>query len=665
MTVTCEDHRGVAGRLAAVSAIYEEEKQKRRRLDGTELTQYVELSDLTCPALASLNNDPFVDHAALNAQAPRLLDGDEVKVLIMGAGFSSLITWVRLVQAGVFQPDDMCIVDQAGGFGGTWYWNRYPGLMCDFQSYMYLPFLEETGYMPKHRYSHGHEILEYANLVAEKWGAAGRAVFRTRIHSKVWDEESKRWIVSMVQDRGPGEEPLQIKVKSQFVVWAGGLFSHPKVPRVEGMEDFQGTMMHSCRWDYQLSGGTHGNPELTKLKGKRVGIVGTGATAVQLVPELAKWADELYVFQRTPAGIDMRGQAPTDEKWFREMSAEKGWGRDVSAQWQRYFNRYEDAKPVLHDGWNDIKGFLHFVGGYHEKSLTLEEVPGLVQDLMREDLPRLERLRAQIDTIVKDKKTADGLKPWYPSWCKRPLFHDEYLSTFNRPNVTLVDTAGKGISRMTGRGVVANDEEFELDFVVFSTGYRPVAANWFDPSLRTDCAIVGRDGLAISDKWATKGPSSMHSAFVHGFPNMMFIRPDQSAVSPNFLYGMDVSARHVAHVLCEAFRRVELAHYDGGDAGRTEAGAGGRGISKGRMTVEATERGEDEYVELLLSDALWGGPLGVCGPNYSNLEGSALTEEGAQKMMRSAAYMRGCVDYERMLEEWRAEGSLQGLDISW
>ncbi|KAK5988493.1 FAD-binding monooxygenase ausC [Cladobotryum mycophilum] len=606
--------------INAVAETYEHEKNKRLREDG--IAQYIELENADS-RLSSLAGDPWVDHDALNALEPNLKDGDDVKVLILGAGLGGIVSSVRLIEAG-FKPEDIRMVDVAGGFGGTWYWNRYPGLMCDNESLMYLPLLEETGYMPKHRFSYGNEIRDYANLITEKWGVAGQGVFRTTVHSLEWDEAPRRWLVRMTQDRGPKESPVEFTAKAQFLIMANGIFSHPKAPKIPGIEDFAGDMVHTSRWDYDLTGGSQAEPELSKLKGRKVAIIGTGATSVQLIPELAKWADHLYVFQRTPSSIDVRGQRPTDPEEFNQMASKKGWWKDYNVKWQKYFTGYPDAEKVTDDGWSDIKGYRHLVGGPHTP-YTMEEIPALVDRVLKQDLPRMDSLRDRVDAIVKDKKTADALKPWYPSWCKRPCFHDDYLDAFNLPNVTLVDTDGKGVERMTRNALIVDGEEYDVDFLVLGTGFRPLGGT-----------LETRPGDRASRSRAEGYCTS-------SFPNLFLIGAQQGGVTSNFLYTVDHVARHLSYVLSETVRRAE---------------------SPSTATVETTVEDEEAWAVEVSKGAGFMALHGVCGPSYMNAEGTKMAPEQRAKALRGIPYPQGLVAFEELLSRWREEGSMKGLVVS-
>ncbi|GKT89219.1 flavin-binding monooxygenase-like family protein [Colletotrichum tofieldiae] len=337
----------------ALNKKYTEEKEKRQRSDGN--AQYIEIeSDAQFSKLAE---DPWVDHEKLNAQPSNLKDGDEVKVIVLGAGYGGLLFAIRFIQAG-FRAEDIRLVDTAGGFGGTWYWNRYPGLMCDIESYTYMPLLEETGYVPKHRYSYGNELLAHANRMAETWGLTDKGVFRSQIKSYEWDEDAKRWLVVIEQGRGPNEAPVTMTVRSQFVVLANGVLNHPKVAK--NLEAFEGGMFHTARWNYDVTGGNPDdleNAQLTGLEGKRVGIIGTGATAIQLVPQLAKWAKELYVFQRTPSSVDERGQRPTDPEEWKKIANGRGWQKRRVENFNVFVAGGEAEDNLVADGWTGLKAY--------------------------------------------------------------------------------------------------------------------------------------------------------------------------------------------------------------------------------------------------------------------------------------------------------------------
>ncbi|KND90060.1 Pentalenolactone D synthase [Tolypocladium ophioglossoides CBS 100239] len=627
--------------LALLTKKYDEEKDKRTRADGN--AQYVELGLSQSGRLSKLAEDPWVDHEALNAQQPNLRDGDGVRFLILGAGYGGLQFGVHLVEAG-FRPEEIRIVDTAGGFGGTWYWNRYPGLMCDVESSIYMPLLEETGYMPKHRFSYGPELRQHAENVAKKWNLSDKAVFRTQLRSCEGDEAARRWKVALTQGRGPGEEAIDMTVAAQFVILANGILNHPKAPKIPGIEDFKGPMMHTGRWNYGVSGGSPEDLTLTGLTGKKVGIVGTGATAVQCVPELAKWADQVYVFQRTASAVDKRGQKETDPEEWRQMTSNKGWWRVRNENWNSIICGYPVKVNMVNDAWSAIATYKHLTGGVHEP-VGLQEVPELIGRALAMDAPRMERLRKRVDeTVTDDKEAADALKAWYPSWCKRPCFHDDYLETFNLPHVTLVDTNAKGIDKITPTGIVAGGKEYDLDVIILSTGYRAPTVDMSEPGKMSNATITGRGNLSLSSKWLADGPTTLHGILTHSFPNLILTGPAQVGVSPNWVFSQDSLARHVAHVVSEAVKRTE----------KPEA-----------VTIEATAESETSWSMQILMRSTWMAPIGVCGPSYMNNEGAMgrQPQEDLMKAMRGAGYPLGIIAFEEALDQWRREGSMQGIVV--
>ncbi|WQF84433.1 Putative FAD/NAD(P)-binding domain superfamily [Colletotrichum destructivum] len=620
---------------------YAEEKEKRQRPDGNK--QYVDME--ADARFSKLARDPWADHEKLNAQPANLRDGDKIKIVVLGAGYGGLLYAIRLVQAG-FRAEDIRLVDAAGGFGGTWYWNRYPGLMCDVESYIYMPLLEETGYVPRHRYSYGHELLAHANRLAETWNLADKGVFRSQIKSYEWDEDARRWSVVIEQGRGPNEAPVTMTVWSQFVVVANGVLNHPKVAK--NLEAFEGAMFHTARWDYGVTGGSPDdleNVQLTGLQGKRVGIIGTGATAIQLVPQLAKWAKELYVFQRTPSSVDERGQRPTDlEEWKKRIaSGGPGWQTRRTENFNVFITGGEADENLVADGWTTIKTYKALIGSPQDKPLGMADIPGHIGNLLALDVPRSERIRRRVDEIVRDKATAESLKPWYPSWCKRPTFHDDYLPAFNLPNVYLVDTNGKGVDRATRTSLVVGDADYPLDVVVLSTGYRPVGENLVEPSGRSNMTIRGRGGRLMSDKWFGEGPSTLHGVLTSGFPNLFLAGPLQTGASVNFAYVQDVLSQHCAYILAEAMKRA--------------------GKSTDKVVVESTVEAEETYAGLIMQYAAWFSAMSVCTPGYLNNEGHQAPPEEQMKMAKGAPFPLGMNAWARFLKEWRAEGSMKGVNV--
>lgn len=423
----------------ALKERYLQEREKRLREDST--AQYVSLTG----EFAHFDEDPSVarrhEREALN---------DEVDVVIIGGGFGGLLIAARLRQAGV---QDIRIIEKANDFGGTWYWNRYPGAMCDVESYVYLPLLEETSYIPKRKYSFGSEIFEHAQRIGRHFDLYDNACFQTGVTELRWRQENNRWLVST--DRGDA-------IAARFVAMALGPLDGPKLPGIPGIEDFKGHMFHTSRWDYAYTGGSESGG-LTELKDKRVGIIGTGATAVQCIPALGESARELLVFQRTPSAVDKRNNSETDAEWSRSL--EPGWQQRRMDNFIEILSGVNTDEDLVADGWTDLIGSVANevavdAGKALGRPLTKSE-RALVMETS--DHKKMEKVRARVTDVVKDAATASALQPWYKRFCKRPCFHDEYLLTFNRPNVTLVDTDGRGVERITESGVTVDGVHHEID----------------------------------------------------------------------------------------------------------------------------------------------------------------------------------------------------------
>ncbi|MCX7064251.1 MAG: NAD(P)/FAD-dependent oxidoreductase, partial [Proteobacteria bacterium] len=502
------------------------ERDKRVRPDGN--SQYVEVK----AEFSRYVEDPYVEPGFTRAPV-----FDDVEFAIIGGGFGGLLMGARLREAGF---ESIRVVETAGDFGGTWYWNRYPGAMCDVESYCYLPLLEELGYMPKHKYSFAPEILEHSRCIARQYRLYDNALMQTGVTELRWDEAAARWIIST--NRGD-------RFRAQYIAMANGPLSRPKLPGIPGINDFKGYTFHTSRWDYRYTGGdSYGN--LTNLKDKRVGIIGTGATAVQCIPHLGEWTKQLYVFQRTPSSIDVRNNAETDLNWA--ASLEPGWQYRRMENFNVLVSGGDQDEDLVKDGWTDI--FRNVTGTAAKEAarklgrrLTNEERADLLE---LADYKKMNQVRARVDAIVKDPATAALLKPWYRQFCKRPCFHDEYLQTYNRPNVTLVDTNGHGVEALTERGVVANGREYELDCLIFATGFE-VGTSF---TRRAGYDIVGRDGMTLSQHWS-EGLRTLHGLTTHGFPNCFFLGFTQTAITISVPQALNEQAKHVTHMVTETLAR--------------------------------------------------------------------------------------------------------------
>jgi len=440
---------------------------------------------------------------------------DECDIVVIGAGFAALLLWYKLREAGF---GDVRFCEKGGDVGGTWYWNRYPGIACDVEAYSYLPLLEEMGYFPTMKFASGFEILEYCQSMAQRFGFYDHCLFHTTVEQTTWNEATQRWTV--VTDRGD-------RMRARFVVLANGILTTPKLARIEGMETFKGKSFHTSRWDYTVD-----------LEGKRVGIIGTGATAVQVIPEIAKVVKHLTVFQRTPSTIDVRDQRATTPQEIETWSKEPGWAR-----------ARRDRLAMISSGRTALQGNDDFLSGkvadfkerkQYERALTPQE---MIAKQLDTNFRIMEQIRARVDAIVKDPKTAAALKPYYPYGCKRPTFHDEFLPTFNLPHVTLVDTAPLGVSRINERGVVHDGTEYPLDVLIYATGFQWMATSTFN-------MITGRGGRTLREKWQTEGVKTFLGMHSEGFPNLFIMSGPQGGGGQfNFTLGVEAHTDYVAWML--------------------------------------------------------------------------------------------------------------------
>jgi cation diffusion facilitator CzcD-associated flavoprotein CzcO len=588
----------------ALRAKYREERDKRLRPDGNE--QYVEVKG----DFSRYVDDPYVDPGFTREPLT-----DAVDVVIIGGGFGGLLAGARLREAGV---KDIRIIEKGGDFGGTWYWNRYPGAQCDIESYIYLPLLEETGYIPKEKYSYAPEILAHARRIGEHFDLYRDACFQTQIKALTWSEDECRWIVTTNRDD---------RMRTRFVVMSNGPLNRPKLPGIPGIDSFKGHTFHTSRWDYGYTGGdTNGN--LHKLGDKRVAVIGTGATAVQCVPFLAKYVKELYVFQRTPSSIDNRGNRPTDPEWVKTLKP--GWQKHRMENFNVLVTGGFQPEDLVNDGWTDI---IRNLGGLlmarnKDSEISMQEVMRLAEIA---DFKKMNQIRARVDEIVKDKRTAESLKPWYRQFCKRPTFNDEYLPAFNRPNVTLVDTMGRGVDRITEKGLVFDGIEYEVDCIIFATGFEVGTAY----TRRAGFEVFGRDGKGLSENWAN-GLKTLHGFCSAGFPNCFHMGVTQNALTANFPHMLEEQARHITELIRHA-------------------------KSQEARCIEPTAEAEAEWVATIKEKAMNNQDfLEACTPGYYNNEGKPQKGFG----LAGELYGGGPVEFHDLIRKWREAGEMKGLRFS-
>jgi cyclohexanone monooxygenase len=549
------------------------------------------------PYLARIERDPIRDHT---------------DVVVVGAGFGGLLAASRLRLAGVKR---IRLIDTAGDVGGTWYWNRYPGAMCDVESYVYMPLLEETGYIPSEKYAHAPEILRHSQNIARKYDLYTDALFHTAVESVTWNAKYNHWVVGT--DRGDS-------LRAQFVVMANGPLSRPKLPAIPGISTYRGHTFHTSRWDYAYTGGD-AESEMTGLNEKVVGIIGTGATAIQCVPPLARSAKHLYVFQRTPSSVAPRDNRPTDPYWARTLKP--GWQAERMKNFTHLLYGGTVSEDLVHDGWSEVLRDVVLDPSFRDLAPS-ERVK--VREAV--DIVRMDKIRDRVDSVVRNEAVAESLKPYYAYNCKRPAFHDEYLDTFNRPNVTLVDTQGHGIERMYENGVVANGKEFPLDCLVYATGFE-VGTPY---TRRAGYEVVGCHGQRLSEKWKD-GVSTLHGLMVSGFPNM-FVYPGiraQGTSTVNFAHTLRQYADHVAYIV-RTTRECKASTFDVSPAAEDEW------VEK----VIATRVNDDAFLE-------------SCTPGRNNNEGRI-----DLRPRQDSNFGPGPLKYFEILEEWRSAGTMPGLELA-
>ena len=593
--------------IPALRAKYYAERDKR--LNPKAGAQYV--NDGPGDLHEMYNHDP---HMAVSPRDPVVEDLD---VAILGAGFGGTMAGYHLTQQGVTNFRN---IDHAGDFGGVWYWNRYPGIQCDNESYCYLPLLEETGFVPSRRFAPGPEIMGYVRMIAEKFGFADRGLFHTLITTINWDEAIQRWRIGT--DRGDD-------IRARHVVMSCGVLNMPKLPGINGIAKFKGKMFHTSRWEYDYTGGSCDNPELEKLKDKRVAIVGTGATAIQAVPFLAKYAKHLYVVQRTPSCVDERPNPPTDAEWIKGL--QPGWQQERIANFQRFAQEapLPGEADLVCDFWTEINRNLQAWNAAEPMAeFTME---AFMERREVVDYQVMERFRRRVDATIKDPALAERMKAYYRFLCKRPLSSDTFYSCFNQPNVSLVDTSETlGLEQITETGFRQQGTDYEVDCIIFASGFEvssELEKRWgFE-------AITGRGGVSLYDKWRG-GPITLHGSATHGFPNMYFIGYIQGGLNGSVTEQFGRQGEHAAWIIGEAMRR-------------------------GATTAEVTEAGEQEYCQHY-KDVEFDTTAfqAECTPSYFSNEGQ---KDAPWQLFRS--YGPGWTPFMQLLGDWRADGKLAGMEL--
>ena len=609
---------------------YRLERDKRLRQDGNE--QYQEVSG----EFSYFVEDPYLDE-----EIEREPLEDEVEVLIVGGGFGGMLAAARLREAGI---DDFRIIEKGGDFGGTWYWNRYPGASCDIEAYIYFPLLEQTGFVSKQKYTNAAETLEYCHIICDKYKLYDNACLQTEVQATVWNEDEGRWLVTT--NRGD-------KIRARYVVHSNGPLNRPKLPAIKGINDYKGHTFHTSRWDYAYTGGdTSGN--LSNLEDKRVAVIGTGATAIQCVPHLGAAAETLFVFQRTPSSVDVRNNQATDPEWI--STQEPGWHNERRNNFETLLTGGRVKKDLVADGWTEAFRLLFgtlrnkapskmkmfswaatsvfspemYKSGFKDyMTKKATDYMDLANAMQMADYQKMEMVRARAEEIVKDKETAESLKPYYNQFCKRPCFHDEYLPTYNRDNVHLIDTDGKGLEEISEKGIIFNGVEYEVDCIIFATGFEVGT----DYSRRAGYQIHGVDGMTVSEKWGN-GLATFHGMHSKGFPNCFFFGPAQSGFTATYTYSLDEQSIHLAHILEEDKKR-------------------------GATRIEASKEAEEDWIKTIIEKArLTASFQENCTPGYYNNEGKI------NQTPQNNTYGGGPIEFFSLMKKWRSKGKLEGLELN-
>ena len=609
---------------------YRLERDKRVRVDGND--QYLEVKG----DFSYFVEDPYIDEEISRDSLEKTFH-----TVIIGGGFGGVLSGARLREQGI---DDFRIIEKGGDFGGTWYWNRYPGASCDIESYIYFPLLEETSFIPKRKYTDAAETLDYFKVLSDKFSLKENALFQTEVNEVKWISDEKLWFIKTNR---------QDSIKARYVIHANGFLNRPKLPAMKGINDYQGHTFHTSRWDYAYTGG-NSNGNLNNLRDKKVAIIGTGATAVQCVPHLAAGAKKLYVFQRTPSSIDERNNSNTDIDWFN--SQKSGWQKERKENFEGFLTGNFTDKDLVNDGWTEI--FRTILGGlikngpsklvllswvltapfyknFYKVGLRTYIRNKFMNFVTREDInkkveivdfQKMEKVRARADALVNNPMTAESLKPYYRQLCKRPCFHDEYLQAFNNDNVELIDTDGQGVKELSAEGIIHDGKEYKVDCIIFASGFEVGT----DYSRRCGYQVSGIDGITLSEKWKD-GLATFHGIHSKGFPNSFFYGPGQGPMTANFTHSLDEQSAHVAYILKQLDK-------------------------KNMKYVEASEEAESDWINTIISKARnMQSFQEACTPGYYNNEGKPNTNPA------NNTYGGGALEYFKLLKDWRKNNKLQGL----
>lgn len=458
---------------------------------------------------------------------------EEFDAIIIGAGFAGLYALHRLRdQMGL----SVRAFDVASDVGGTWYWNRYPGARCDIESihysYSFSAELQQEWEWSE-RFSAQPEILRYLNHVADRFDLRKDIRFNTRVTSLVWDDQNRSW------QAGTEDGPI---ARAKYLISGVGNLSVPKTPEFKGIENFKGEVYLTGNWPH----------EGVDFTGKRVGIIGTGASGIQAIAEIAKEAAHLTVFQRTPNYATPIVNAPADPEETRRIKENYA---DIRIKARNHFLGlpYEQVQPsalaVSAEERRRVYDERYTQGGFR---LFIDSFADLLFNKEANETAA-EFVRTKIRERVRDPKVADLLTPKnYPYGTKRPPLETNYYETYNRENVTLVDVKSSPIDAITRNGVRTTSGEYEFDAIVLAIGFDAVTG----PLLQM--GIVGRNGLKLEDKWAD-GPHTYLGISIHGFPNLFIITGPQS---PSVLYNMPLAIEDHVDFAAKAIQYLHDHDFD-------------------------------------------------------------------------------------------------------
>lgn len=581
----------------ALKRKYLHERDKRLRSDGAG--QYIDVVD----DYGDFAADPWAPD-----DVERPLCRRQVDVAVLGGGHSGLLSAAGLLGEGI---TDFLIIDEAADFGGTWYWNRYPGIRCDIEAYIYMPLLEEIGTVPSERYAHGSEIFAHCQAIGRHFGFYDKALLGTRIERLTWNEVQSTWMITT--NRGDC-------ISARYVISGNGFLHRPKLPGIPGIKDFAGTIFHSSRWNFDYTGG-NSLGGLAKLRDKRVALVGTGATAIQILPHLARDAMQVYLFQRTPAAVDARNNKPTDAAWFGQLAA--GWQKERIQTWQQAVMGW--GEDHIKDCWTAMARRLR-----GDDTGTDLDAADRAQAA---DFAEMDRIRRRTADIVRNPATAQALKPWYNRWCKRPLFADDYLESFNNPNVALVDMEGRGIERITVDGIEVDGTIYPADCIIFASGFRIGAYG----ANANSYSIEGRDGHLLEELWRGGIQSSLHGTQFHGFPNFHIVgNAAQAGATYNVTMLAQAQATHAAKIVARCLR-------------------------DGIRTMDVSASAERDWLAVLNEKAIDMTAFERdCTPGSYNNEGKS-----GRESLFAQTYGGGALEYFEILDNWRMADWSRDADIDY